>query len=59
MSEKIQSLQLYTLEEVAALLEVTTRTLYTYIKDGKLKAQKIGGRWKISEENLKKFINVE
>lgn len=57
MNEKIQSLQLYSLKEVAQLLDVTERTLHNYIKAGKLKGQKIGGRWKVSEENLKRFVN--
>ena len=35
------------------------RTLLQYVKDGKIKVVKIGGKWKISEENLKKFINGE
>lgn len=57
MKEKLQSLPLYTLKELAQLLEVTERTLHTYIKTGKLKGVKIGGKWKVTEENLQKFIN--
>ena len=57
MSEDIMSIKLYSLKEVAKLLDVTERTLHNYIKTGKLKGQKIGGKWKISDENLKKFIN--
>ena len=51
------TLKLYTLQELEKLLEVTTRTLLQYIKDGKLKAVKIGGKWKVSEANLQNFIN--
>lgn len=57
MSDDIMSIKLYSLKEVAHLLDVTERTLHNYIKSGKLKGQKIGGKWKISDENLKKFIN--
>jgi len=59
MSEKITDLKLYNLHEMAKLLEVSERSIHTYIKTGKLKAVKIGGRWKSTEENLKKFINGE
>lgn len=59
MSEKITDLKLYSLQELAKLLEVSERTMHNYIKSGKIKGVKIGGAWKFTEENLKKFINGE
>ena len=59
---KLQSLdtfRLYTLTEVEPILGVSHRTLLDYVKKGKIKAVKIGGKWKVSEENLKAFINGE
>ena len=35
-------LRLYTIEEISEKLNVTQRTLRTYIKAGRLKAQKFG-----------------
>ena len=61
-TEQLQSLdtfRLYTLTEVEPILGVTHRTLLGYVNTGKLKAAKIGGKWKVSEENLKAFINGE
>ena len=55
----LQNLNVYTLTELEPILGVTHRTLLTYVKTGKLKAVKIGGKYKVSEENLKKFINGE
>lgn len=58
-TERLQSLEafrLYTLSEIEPILGVTHRTLLDYVTSGKLRAAKIGGRWKISEENLKSFI---
>lgn len=52
-----EDIKLYTLAEMAEMLDVTQRTLLTYLKDGKLKGVKIGGKWRISEENYKKFVN--
>lgn len=49
---------LYTLEEVAEILKLTRRTLYTYIKEGKLQAVKIGKYWRVSEAGLKEFIST-
>lgn len=51
-------IKLYTLDEIADTLKVTRRTLYTYIKEGKLNAVKIGRSWRVSEEALKDFIST-
>lgn len=50
------NLQTYTLEEVSEVLKVTRRTIYNYIKSGNLKAVKMGKYWRVSEDNLKEFI---
>jgi excisionase family DNA binding protein len=48
---------LYTAQEAAKILKVTTRTIYTYIKAKELKAGKIGHKWMISESALNEFIS--
>jgi len=57
--EKILDIKLYSMQEVAKLLKVTEKTIQTYIKNERLKAQKIGRRWKITESNFRKFISAE
>ena len=49
-------LKIYSLKEVEEILQVTQRTLYNYIKEGKLKATKIGKYWRVGHEDLKEFI---
>ena len=56
---KLDTVGSYKLTELEPILGVTHRTLQTYIKDGRLKGVKIGGKWKVSEETLRKFINGE
>ena len=51
------TIKLYTLQELESIVETSTRTLLTYIKQGKRKAVKIGGKWKVSEANLQDFVN--
>lgn len=51
-------IKVYTLDEVAKILQLTRRTLYTYVREGKLKGVKIGKYWRISEENLADFIST-
>jgi excisionase family DNA binding protein len=48
--------ELYTLDEVSAMIKVGRRTLYNYIKDGKLKAVKLGKSWRVHGEVLKAFV---
>ena len=43
---------LYDLEETAQLLGVTVRTAWQYIRDGKIPANKIGGKYLISEQTI-------
>ncbi len=49
-------IKVYTLEEVQAILKVTRRTIYNYIKEGKLKAVKMGKYWRVSHEALQEFV---
>lgn len=58
-ASELETIRLFTLTEIEPILGVTHRTLLTYIKDGRLKGVKIGGKWKVSGENLRKFINGE
>ena len=51
-----KELKTYTLDEAADILQLTKRTLYSYVKDGKLKAVKFGKYWRVTQENLEAFI---
>jgi excisionase family DNA binding protein len=52
-------IKVYTLDEVAEILKVTKRTLYNYVKAGKLSAVKMGKYWRVSEESLQAFISTD
>lgn len=49
--------KIYTLQEVAELLQLTDRTVYSYIKNGYLKGFRVGGYWRITEAELKNWID--
>ncbi|OHW61240.1 helix-turn-helix domain protein [Andreesenia angusta] len=53
----MSDLKVYTLKEVEPILKVTQRTLYNYIKSGKLKAVKIGKEWRVKHSDLEDFLN--
>lgn len=46
----------FTINDLMDILKVTRRTLLKYIKDGKLKAFKLGNEWRITNKQLEEFI---
>lgn len=50
------TLQLYTVEEIANILKVTQRTIYNFIKCGDLKAIKVGKYWRVKHDDLEQFL---
>lgn len=52
----MDDIKIYTMQEVADILKVTRRTVYTYVYNHKLKANKIGKEWRVSHEDLQDFI---
>ena len=52
--------KLYSPEEAAELLGINPNTIRAWLRDGRLKGVKLGGRiWRISEESLAAFIGEE
>lgn len=49
--------KLYTVQEVADLLNVHPQTIKNYIEAKKLKASWFGNRWRIKQEEVKRFID--
>lgn len=50
-------MKLYDLKEVSDLLKMNIQTLRKYIKEGKLKASKVGTHYMITEEGIKEFLS--
>ncbi|NLG84189.1 MAG: helix-turn-helix domain-containing protein [Firmicutes bacterium] len=48
--------QYYTPEEVANLLKINRETLYRWVREGRIKAKKIGTLLRIPESELKRFL---
>jgi len=48
--------QPYTLTEIANLLRVSRQSVNLYIKEGKLKGEKIGKQWLVNQQSLDRFI---
>ncbi len=48
----------YTLQEVAERLRVSYRTVYRWVRSGKLPAYQLGQEWRITDEDLKRFLEA-
>ncbi len=46
----------YTPEQVAETLQVQRRTIYVWVRDGKLRAVRAGNRVRIEPQALKEFL---
>jgi excisionase family DNA binding protein len=57
MSLEVSGIKLYSVEEIAKMLKSTKPTIRAYFREGKIKGQKITGKWYITEENLKKYLS--
>jgi excisionase family DNA binding protein len=56
MATVIEGIKFYTIPETAKALRVTPQTIRAWIKQGKLKGQRIGRPILITENNLKEFL---
>ena len=48
----------YTIEELTDILQVTRRTIYSYIKSGKLPAIRMGKYWRVRRDQLDAFLSA-
>lgn len=54
--ESMADVKLYTVKDLAAALKVHYQTALAYCEQGKILAKKVEGRWIVTEENLRRFI---
>lgn len=51
-------MKLYDLDEVVELLGLNIQTIRIYIKEGKLKASKVGRKYVVTEDAIKEFLKA-
>lgn len=51
--------EMLTIKEAAEVLDVSTRSINRYIKEGSLKAYMVGNKWRIEKEEIQRFIKGE
>lgn len=48
----------FTVNEIAKMFDMNPKTIRRYIQRGTLQAHKIGGQWRITQQDLKKFLDT-
>jgi len=56
MPTVIEGIKFYTIPETASALNVTPQTIRAWIKQGRIKSQRIGRPILITENNLREFL---
>lgn len=51
--------EIFTVDEVAQILGMHSKTIRRYISEGKLKGNKVGGQWRVKSTDLKAFMNKD
>jgi excisionase family DNA binding protein len=49
----------YSVKELSQILALHPKTVQRFIRQGKIKARKIGRAWKISQQDLKEYAHAE
>lgn len=49
--------KLYTVDEVAQMTRLTSRTIRNYIKSGLLRGKKVGGQWRFSQGDVENLMS--
>ena len=58
MPTEIEGIKFYTVPETATALRVTPQTIRAWIKQGKIRSQRIGRPILITENNLREFLQA-
>jgi|AntRauTorcE11898_2_1112593.scaffolds.fasta_scaffold07446_2 excisionase family DNA binding protein len=58
MIKSNNDLQGYRLKEVADFLQLSPRTVYKYLKEGKLKGYKLPSGWRFTKKAILEFITL-
>jgi excisionase family DNA binding protein len=56
MSKKIGDLKLYSVDDLHEMLGISKMTIRAYLRDGKLQGRKMGVKWFVTEDSLRKYF---
>jgi excisionase family DNA binding protein len=56
MVKEIGNIRVFTIEDLSEGLSVNPRVVREWLKEGKIVGKKVGRRWLVTEDSLKKFL---
>ena len=59
MPIQVEDITVYNVKEISELLGITQVTIREYIRQGKLRAKKIAGEWRITGDALRDFLSAD
>ena len=59
MPIQVEDITVYNVKEISKLLGITQVTLREYIRQGRLRAKKIAGEWRITGDALRDFLSAD
>lgn len=59
MPRKIGDLTLYSVDDLHEMLGISKMTLRAYLRDGKLKGRKMGVKWFVTEEAIRRYFEED
>ena len=59
MPIQVEDITIYNVKEISDILGITQVTIREYIRQGKLRAKKIAGEWRITGESLRDFLSAD
>lgn len=57
MPKQIGNLTLYSVDDLHEQLGLSKMTIRTYLREGKIRARKLGVKWYVTEEALREYFN--
>lgn len=55
----MSEIKVYTVPELAKLFKLSPQSVRKYLKEGRIKGQKVGVKWLVSEESIREFLKGE
>ncbi len=59
MPIQVEDITIYNVKENSDIIGITQVTIREYIRQGKLRAKKIAGEWRITGESLRDFLSED
>jgi len=56
MSRKLGNITMHSVKDVSKLLDLSEVSVRKYLREGKIKAKKIGAKWYVANKDLKEYL---